>query len=97
MEVIAKVNQNRTIRRDVPSGVPDELRAEVVNNGKRGPAYAISAEQAALAGEIEAAGVMRKLTAGASLEEFKSEYETFLKDWESKHGGPQDKPIPVQD
>jgi iron(III) transport system substrate-binding protein len=97
MEVIAKVNQNRTIRRDVPSGIPDVLKAEVVNNGKKGPSYAVSAEQAALAGEIEAAGIMRKLVEGASLEEFKSAYDAFIKDWESKYGGPQDKPIPVQD
>jgi iron(III) transport system substrate-binding protein len=97
METIAKINQVKTIRRDVPSGVPDGLKSEVINGGKRGPSYALSAEQAALAGEVETAGVMRKLTEGASLEEFKAAYNTFIKDWESKNGGPQDKPVVLQD
>ncbi|MFN0074131.1 MAG: ABC transporter substrate-binding protein [Chloroflexota bacterium] len=97
MEVIAKVNQAKTIRKDVPSGVPDGMKSEVVNNGKKGPSYALSAAQAALAGEVEAAGVMRMLTEGASLEAFKAGYETFIKEWESKRGGPQDKPVVLQD
>lgn len=97
MEVIAKVNQAKTIRRDVPSGVPDSMKSEVLNNGKKGPSYALSASQAALAGEVEAAGVMRKLTEGASLEEFKTAYETFIKEWESKRGGPQNAPVVLQD
>lgn len=97
MEVIARNNQVRPVRRDVPTGVPAGLRAEVIGGGKRGPSYAISAAQAAFAGEVEAAGVMRPLTEGVSLEEFKSKYEAFLKDWEAKRGGPQDKPIIVTD
>ena len=92
MEVIARVNQAKTIRRDVPSGVNEGLKSEVLNNGTRGPSYALSAAQAELAGEVESAGVMRLLTEGAPLEEFKAAYQKFITEWESKKGGPQDKP-----
>ncbi len=97
MEVIAQVNQAKTIRKDVPSGVPDGLKSAVLNNGNRGPSYALSASQAALAGEVEAAGVMRLLTEGASLADFKAAYDNFIKDWESKNGGVQDKPTVLTD
>ena len=97
MEVIAQVNQAKTIRKDVPSGVPDGLKSTVLNGGKRGPSYALSASQAALAGEVEAAGVMRLLTEGAPLADFKAAYDTFIKDWESKNGGVQDKPTVLTD
>jgi iron(III) transport system substrate-binding protein len=92
MEVIARVNQNKTIRTDVPSGVNPGLNSEVLNNGKRGPSYALSAAQAELAGEVENAGVMRMLTEGASLADFKAAYDKFIKEWEAKKGGVQDKP-----
>jgi iron(III) transport system substrate-binding protein len=92
MEVIAKVNQAKTIRKDVPSGVPDGMKSEVLNGGKKGPGYVLSAAQAELAGEVENAGVMRLLTEGASLADFKAAYDKFIKEWEAKKGGPQDKP-----
>lgn len=93
MQFIVKVNKNRPIRSDVESGVPAAATPIVAGGGKRGPEYVSSAAHARLAGELEAAGVMRKLVEGVSLEEFKSAYETFIKEWEAKEGGPQDKPV----
>jgi iron(III) transport system substrate-binding protein len=97
MEVIARVNQNRTLRKDVPSGVPAAMTSEVVAGGKRGPVYVLNAAQAELAGAVENAGVMRMLTEGASLADFKAAYDKFIKEWEAKKGGPQDKPTEATD
>ena len=97
MEVIARVNQAKTLRKDVPSGEPDGMKSEVVNAGKKGPIYVLSAAQAELAGEVENAGVMRMLTEGASLADFKAAYDKFIKEWEAKKGGPQDKPTVFTD
>jgi hypothetical protein len=97
MEVIARVNQNRTLRKDVPSGVPTAMTSEVVAGGKRGPVYVLNAAQAELAGAVENAGVMRMLTEGASLADFKAAYDKFIKEWEAKKGGPQDKPTEATD
>ncbi|MFN0071813.1 MAG: ABC transporter substrate-binding protein [Chloroflexota bacterium] len=93
MDLIARTNQARTIRKDVHPGIPENMKSEVVGGGARGPEFLLSAEQAALAGEVESAGVMRMLTDGASLADFKAAYEKFLKDWEGKNGGPRDAPV----
>lgn len=93
MQFIVKTNQNRPIRKDVESGVPDYLSPIIAGGGNRGPEFVVSAPQAALAGEVENAGVMRLLTEGASLEEFKAAYDKFIKEWEAKNGGPQDKAV----
>jgi iron(III) transport system substrate-binding protein len=93
MDLIARTNQARTIRTDVDRGMPSELKIEVVGGGKRGPEYLLSAAQSELAGEVENAGVMRMLTEGASLADFKAAYEKFLNEWEAKKGGPQDTPL----
>jgi iron(III) transport system substrate-binding protein len=93
MDLIARTNQARTIRTDVHPGIPDDMKSSVVGGGNRGPEYLLSAAQSELAGEVENAGVMRMLTDGASLADFKAAYEKFLKEWEAKKGGPQDTPL----
>jgi ABC-type Fe3+ transport system substrate-binding protein len=93
MDLIARTNQARTVRTDVHPGIPDEMKSEVVGGGKRGPEYLLSAAQSELAGEVENAGVMRLLTDGASLADFKAAYDKFLMEWEAKKGGPQDTPL----
>jgi iron(III) transport system substrate-binding protein len=93
MDLIARTNQARTVRTDVHPGIPDEMKSEVVGGGKRGPEYLLSAAQSELAGEVENAGVMRMLTDGAPLAEFKAAYDKFIQDWEAKKGGPQDTPL----
>jgi iron(III) transport system substrate-binding protein len=97
MDLIARTNEARTIRTDVHPGMPDNLKTEVVGGGKRGPEYLLSAAQSELAGEVERAGVMRMLTTGASLADFKAAYEKFLTEWEGKKGGPQDTPLKARE
>jgi iron(III) transport system substrate-binding protein len=93
MDLIARTNQARTIRTDVHPGIPDDMKSSVVGGGTRGPEYLLSAAQSELAGEVENAGVMRMLTDGASLADFKAAYEKFIKEWEARKGGPQDTPL----
>jgi ABC-type Fe3+ transport system substrate-binding protein len=74
-------------RRDVPSYVPDALKAEVVGGGKRGPNMVTSAAQALLGSDLYASGIFQELTDGISFADFERKATTFIADWESKRGG----------
>jgi iron(III) transport system substrate-binding protein len=76
-------------RNDVPSFVPEVLKSRVVGSGKKGPVIVASPLQAQLGSDLYASGVFQKLTDGIGAEDFESQATAWFKDWESKHGGPQ--------
>jgi iron(III) transport system substrate-binding protein len=96
-DTINKTQGTSGLRRDVPSYVPDALKAEVVGGGKRGPMMALTDTQSALAAELNGIQVFQKLPDGIPLEEFESKVNTFIKEWEAKQGGPQKEAVVLQD
>jgi len=96
-DTINRVQQTQGLRRDVANYVPDALRSEVIGGGKKGPMMALTDIQSDLASDLYAAGIFQKLTENLSLAEFEEKVNTFIKDWETKHGGPQKQAVPLQD
>ena len=96
-EVINKTQGTSGLRRDVPSYVPDALKAEVVGGGKRGPMMALTDAQSALASDLNGIQVFQRLPDGIPLEEFESKVNAFIKEWETKQGGPQKEAVVLQD
>jgi len=96
-EVVNKTQGTSGLRRDVPSYVPDALKAEVVGGGKRGPMMALTDAQSALASDLNGIQVFQRLPDGIPLEEFESKVNAFIKDWETKQGGPQKEAVVLQD
>jgi ABC-type Fe3+ transport system substrate-binding protein len=96
-DVINKTQGTSGLRRDVPSYVPDALKAEVVGGGKRGPMMALTDVQSALASDLNGIQVFQRLPDGIPLEEFEGKVNAFIKDWETKQGGPQKEAVVLQE
>lgn len=92
-EVITKTAGIRSVRRDVPDGTPEGLKAEVVGGGSRGPTYLLTGPQATLAGDMHTAKVFQALPEGISQADFETGVNNYIKEWEAKAGGPQNLPV----
>jgi iron(III) transport system substrate-binding protein len=88
-QAITTIAKVRSIRKDVPSGSPPGVTPEIAGGGQRGPTYLMTGAQAELAGDLHAAGVFQTLPEGISQADFLKNVNTYLADWEAKHGGPQ--------
>jgi iron(III) transport system substrate-binding protein len=95
-QMITTTAKVRSIRKDVPSGSPPGVTPEVAGGGQRGPTYLMTGAQAELAGDLHAAGVMQTLPDGISQADFLKNVNTYLADWEAKHGGPQKQQIKLE-
>lgn len=89
-EFISKTNRARTLRRDVPDQLHPALKPEVVGGGKAGPHLMVTAAQAQLTGELHSSlPIWQRLPQGVPFPEFEAAVTGFIKEWESKQGGPQ--------
>lgn len=83
-----------SIRHDVPNGVPLSLRGTVVGGGTKGPIVVDSPIQTKLIQDVLRSGIMRELVKGSAAS-FGVHWDGFRRDWEARHGGPQDRPMRV--
>jgi iron(III) transport system substrate-binding protein len=92
-EAITKIGGIRSIRKDVPDGTPSGLAPEVIGGGKRPPTYLMTGPEAMLAGDLHTAQVFMGLPEGVSQADFEKGVNDYVKEWEAKNGGPQDKAV----
>jgi len=94
-EIYSVLNKSYSLRRDVPSKIPEALNPEVPGGGKVGPDFTLTGPQVALMADMHTAKVMNGLPEGIPYEEFERGYNNFIREWEAKQGGPQKQPIPL--
>ena len=98
-DFVAKTTKRQSLRTDVPDQLPEAIRtAELVGTGAKGPGFIVSGPQAVLNVDLYAdLDVWTKLpNGGISQDEFVTTVNNYVKEWESKNGGPQ-KAIPLSD
>jgi ABC-type Fe3+ transport system substrate-binding protein len=95
-DAMGKIQQQASIRRDVSDYLNEGLKGEVVGGGNKGQLIVESPLQTKLATDMQASGIFKLLTDGSSQEAYETAWNNLIKDWESKNGGPQDKPIVLQ-
>jgi ABC-type Fe3+ transport system substrate-binding protein len=95
-EAMSKIQQQSSIRRDVPDYFAEALKGEVVGGGKRGQLIVETPLQSKLATDLQSSGVLKLLVDGSPKDAYESAWSTFVKDWETKNGGAQDKAIVLQ-
>lgn len=89
---VGPILQVASIRRDVPSSVPDVLLGEVIDGGES-KLFTERALQTQFAGDLQQSGVLRGLIDGTGQDEFVANYTKFVQGWEARYGGPQDQPL----
>lgn len=92
-ESISTIQKVASFRKDVSNQVPEQLRGEVIGGGKLRATLMESPGQSKFASDLQQSGIYKQLPEGGSSKAFVAGYEAFTKDWESKNGGPQDKPL----
>lgn len=91
-DAVSQIQYQNPIRRDVKSYVPDFLVGDVIGGGARGKVMIERPLQTQLGSEVQNSGLFRTVVDRQPQEVFVSGWESFIKDWETKHGGPQDQP-----
>jgi ABC-type Fe3+ transport system substrate-binding protein len=81
-----------SIRRDVPSSVPDVLLGDIIGGGES-KLFTQRQLQTQFTGDLQQSGVLKGLVDGTAEDEFVANYTKFVLGWESKYGGPQDQPL----
>ena len=94
-ELYTSLNKTNSIRKDVASKQPDAVKAEVPGGGKIGPDFVLNGIQVQLQNDLNTAKVMNGLPEGISYDDFERGYNNFIKEWESKMGGPQKHQLPM--
>ena len=95
-DAVGKIQKQSSIRRDVPSYVPDVLKPEVVGRGQSGPMLVETPKQTQFGSDLQASGIFKLLVTNGSADAFEQACADFTKQWEDKNGGPQDKPQVLQ-
>jgi hypothetical protein len=95
-DAVGKVQKQGSIRRDVPSYVPDVLKPEVVGGGQRGPLLVEMPRQTQFGSDVQTSGIFKLLVTNGSADAFDQACADFIKQWEAKNGGPQDKAQALQ-
>jgi ABC-type Fe3+ transport system substrate-binding protein len=95
-DAISQIQSQNAIRRDVQSYVPEILKGQVVGAGTRGKIMVEKPLQTKLGSDVQSSGLFKLVVDRQPVNEFVSGWESFIKNWEATHGGPQDQPIFLQ-
>ncbi len=96
-DVAGRLDQHRSVRKDVPSYIPEALKGEVVGGGKFGPTMLLTDTQSEFAADLHRLGLFTKLPDGISKAEFENGVNAQIKHWEAQQGGPQRETVPLSD